>query len=79
MGCLCVGSNTIKINPYLPNKNITEAYFNEEDREFQKLQKEIEENILIIISSSQSIDSIRDTSDEDDVLGYYSIISNFEN
>ena len=79
MGCLCVGSNTIKINPYLPNKKIKEPYFDEEDREFQKLQKEIEENILIIISRSHSINSIRDTSGEDDVLEYYSIISNLEN
>ena len=62
MGCACVGSNKIKINQFHSSKKVIDPCLNEDDKEYQKIQKELEENILIIISSSHSIDSIKDTS-----------------
>ena len=78
MGCLCVGSNEIKINPYGTSEKIIQTYINEEEKEHQKMQKELDENFFIIISNSQSIDSIKDTSNGD-FLGYTSFFSDLEN
>ena len=75
MGCACIGPNKIKINSCKPNQKAAEPCFSEDEKECEKFQKELEENILIIISSSQSIESIKDTSDGD-FLGYFSFISN---
>ena len=78
MGCACIRSNKIIISPYCPNEKTIESCLNEDDQEYQKLQKDLEENVLFIISSSQSIDSIKDTSNGD-FLGYNSFISDLEN
>ena len=78
MGCACIRSNKIIISPYCPNEKAIESCLNEDDQEYQKLQKDLEENVLFIISSSHSIDSIKDTSNGD-FLGYNSFISDLEN
>ena len=74
MGCACVGSNKIKINHFRPSKKVMDPCFSEIDKEYQKIQKDLEENILIIISTSHSIDSIKDTSNGE-FSGFQSIIS----
>ena len=78
MGCACIGSNKIKINHLIPSKKIMDPCFSEIDKEYQKIQKELEENILIIISSSHSIDSIKDTSNGE-FSEYQNIISYLQN
>ena len=77
MGCVCVGSNKIKINSTNSSEKKMEICLNQEDIEDRKLQKELEENVLIIISSDDSIDNIKDTYNGN-FLGYDSFISDLE-